>query len=85
MGNPQGLIQDTWNGCFPLGVSKSHKKGREYRKDHAADGVGAEEGLVWGTQRYHELRAESCHRLGPPGYEVRYLVAGVSPPPPQDG
>lgn len=34
------------------GVSTSHKKGREYRKNHAVDRVGAEEGLVWGMQRY---------------------------------
>lgn len=52
---PQGLTQETPNGLdglLPSGVSKPHKKGREFRKDHAAYRVRAEDGLVWGTQRH---------------------------------
>lgn len=50
--NPKVSLGIPRMALFLWGVSKPHKKGREYRKDHVADRVRAEERLVWSTQRY---------------------------------
>lgn len=64
MGSPQSVTQDTYMGCFLLGLFKSHKEGREYRNDHAADRVRAEEGLVWVTQRYSRAGSRALPQTG---------------------